>query len=165
MSFSEHSFTLHAVSKFFTARTREKNFFDKQAVMCHENDENFINQNEDLQNELKKHKRIVLTTSDFVKLYFARMLGCFFPSKIFQKREKLLKLYYIAEERINKEMNMVKLIKGLRNIKILMKNSMMSKDVRFQLEHVDKNVINLDTSSDDSQKDTNDRMQNIMFEE
>jgi hypothetical protein len=40
-----------------------------------------------------------------------------------------MKLYDIAEDRINKEMNMVKLIKGLRNIKILMKNSMMSKKV------------------------------------
>ena len=54
------------------------------------------------------------------------------------------------EKKINKEMNMVKLIKGLRNIKILMKNSMMSKEVRKQLMHVDKNVINLDTSSEDS---------------
>ena len=56
----------------------------------------------------------------------------------------------MAEVKINKEMNMVKLIKGLRNIKILMKNSMMSKEVRKQLMHVDKNVINLDTSSEDS---------------
>ena len=67
-----------------------------------------------------KHKKIILTTSNFIKLYFARILGCLFPfpSKTFDKRDKLLKLYEIAEDKINREMNMVKLIKGLRNIRL-----------------------------------------------
>ena len=69
---------------------------------------------------------------------------------MFKKRDKFIKLYDLSETKINKAMNMVKLVQGLKDIKILMKSSMMSKDVRDQLKHVDKNLINLDTSSEDS---------------
>ena len=41
-------------------------------------------------------------------MYFARILGSFCPEKYFKKRDKLIKLYDLAEERIDKEMNMVK---------------------------------------------------------
>ena len=80
---------------------------------------------------MQKHKKIVLSVKDFLKLYFARALGRFMPQFLFggNKRQKLMKLYDIAEERLEKEMNMVKIIKSLRTIKILMKSSFLSKAV------------------------------------
>ena len=36
-----------------------------------------------------------------------------------------------GRERIEKELNVVKIMKSIRDIKILMKNSMMSPDIRF----------------------------------
>lgn len=80
---------------------------------------------------MQKHKKIVLSVKDFLKLYFARALGRFMPQFLFggKKRQKLMKLYDLAEERLEKEMNMVKIIKSLRTIKILMKSSFLSKAV------------------------------------
>jgi hypothetical protein len=40
-------------------------------------------------------------------------------------------------------------MKSLRDIKILMKNSMMSPDVRFQVAHSEKNFINIELDDDD----------------
>lgn len=40
-----------------------------------------------------------------------------------------MKLFDLAEEKLEKEMNMTKIIKGLRTIKILMKNSLLSKEI------------------------------------
>jgi hypothetical protein len=60
-----------------------------------------------------KHRKIVLKTDDFFKLYFARFLGKFCSTKMFKKRDKLIKLYDQSEDKINKAMNMVKVIKAL----------------------------------------------------
>ena len=83
------------------------------------------------------------------------MFGGYFPQWCFggEKRQKLMKLFDMAEERLEKEMNMVKMIKGLRTIKILMKNSLLSKEIQDQISHTDKNIINLDTSSSESDAD------------
>jgi hypothetical protein len=43
----------------------------------------------------------------------------------------LLKVLNEGKERIEKELNVVKIMKSIRDIKILMKNSMMSPDIRF----------------------------------
>jgi hypothetical protein len=81
---------------------------------------------------MAKHKKIVLRVQDFLKLYFARTFGSCFPQCIFggKKRQKLMKLYEMAEERLEKEMNMVKIIKSLRTIKILMKSSLLTEEVK-----------------------------------
>ena len=45
---------------------------------------------------------------------------------------------------------MVKIIKNLRNMKILMENSMMSKKIKYEIKHSQKNIIDLsDTQSED----------------
>ena len=36
-----------------------------------------------------------------------------------------------GKKRIEKELDIVKIMKSIRNVKILMKNSLLSKDVRF----------------------------------
>ena len=42
--------------------------------------------------------------------------------------------------------NMVKIIKNIKYMKILMKNSLMSPEVKQSLDHAEKNFINLDGS-------------------
>lgn len=41
-------------------------------------------------------------------------------------------------------------MKSIRNIKIILKNSLLSKDVVEKLKHTEQNLINLDTSCEDN---------------
>ena len=60
-----------------------------------------------------------------------------------------------AQDRLEKELNIIKIIHSLRNMKVLMKNSLMSEKVKFELAHSNKNFIDLDaSSSSDSSDDT-----------
>jgi hypothetical protein len=40
---------------------------------------------------------------------------------------------------------MVKIVKTLRHLKVLIKNSLYYKDIKFQLQHSSKNIIDLDS--------------------
>jgi hypothetical protein len=50
--------------------------------------------------------------------------------------------------------NMIKIIKNIKYMKILMKNSLMSPEVKQSLAHAEKNFINLDGSKESSSEDT-----------
>jgi hypothetical protein len=58
-------------------------------------------------------------------------LGFLIPSFLWKKKNKMLKVLNEGKERIEKELNIVKIMKSVRDIKILMKHSMMSPDIRF----------------------------------
>ena len=58
------------------------------------------------------------------------MLGCLFPSRLWKNKEKLTKLYEKSSEKIDHHLNIVKIIKNLKYIKILMKNSLMDKYIK-----------------------------------
>jgi len=56
---------------------------------------------------------------------------------------------------INKELNILKIIKSLRDMKILMKSKMLDRETKFEIAHNDKNVIDIDeptSSGGDDQK-------------
>ncbi len=60
-------------------------------------------------------------------------------------------MYLKAEEKIQSEFNISKMIKGLRNLNILIENSLMGDDksmLKYKIMHTEKNVINLDSYSD-----------------
>jgi len=50
--------------------------------------------------------------------------------------------------------NMIKIIKNIKYMKIFMKNSLMSPEVKQSLAHAEKNFINLDGSQDSSSDNT-----------
>jgi len=45
---------------------------------------------------------------------------------------------------MNSELNIVKIAKSIRNLKVLVKSSLMNKDIRLQIEHAKNSVIDLD---------------------
>lgn len=49
---------------------------------------------------------------------------------------------------MEKQLNIIKLIKNVRNQKVLTKNSLMSEELRQQLKHCEKNLIDLEDTSD-----------------
>ena len=53
------------------------------------------------------------------------------------------------------ELNVINIMNDLRNLKIIIKNTFMTKEVKRKIKLTGKNVIDLDTSSDES-SDKND---------
>jgi hypothetical protein len=47
---------------------------------------------------------------------------------------------------INNDLNVVKLIKNLRDMRILINSNMMDRKTKFQVEHSKKNIINIESS-------------------
>lgn len=104
-----------------------------------------------LQKELNNHRSIKLTLKDEICLFFSEQIGSLFFCK-FKKKDKLQKLYQIGSEKIESSLDMVKIIRNLRNLEILFKNSILTPEFKKLLEHSKKNVINLD---DEEQIDYN----------
>ena len=61
----------------------------------------------------------------------ARILGCFFPKSCFSRRDMFLKLYERGQDRIDTELDVVKMMKSLRDIKILLKSSIMDDEIKY----------------------------------
>ena len=56
----------------------------------------------------------------------------------------------IGSDKIEDELDVVKIMNDLRNLKILLKNMCMTKDVKDKIRHTGKNIIELDSESSDS---------------
>ena len=88
---AEHSFTLKATSKLFMARTADDNLFSKKVgkytdelkmPSSAKNDENVMQ-------EIRKHRKIGLKPIDNVLLYLANSFGVCFPSRFWSKQKRL----------------------------------------------------------------------------
>ena len=62
--------------------------------------------------ELKKHRFISLTKTDYWLLYFSNSLGKAFPGYCWSKKKKLSKLYETGADRIESKLNIVKIAKN-----------------------------------------------------
>ena len=75
------------------------------------------------------------------------MVLCFCLKKKI-KKSKLHKLVSKSSDRIDSELNIVKIIKNLKFLKILMKKHLTDPMMRKKIEHDDKNIVDLDKCSD-----------------
>lgn len=75
------------------------------------------------------------------------------------RKDKFDKLYDKAYAQIQNELDLKRLMKNVRNLKLIMKNSMLTPEVKYQLLHMEKNVINVDTTTEESFED-NDTIEN-----
>lgn len=67
----------------------------------------------------------------------------------------MTKLYEKSSERIDKELDIVVLMKRVRNMKILLKSSMLDEKTKYKIAHKGKNVIDLSSDyADDNQPET-----------
>ena len=120
------------------------------------------------------HRIIKIPTGLSCKLFFAKLMGPFFPNNACSlpnnKLNKYMRLYERGEERVENELDICYIIKTLRLLTVWMKNTKLSKQVRFEMQHSNLNLINLDEDSfsdsdnnDDSSSDEANRPS--MFEE
>ena len=63
------------------------------------------------------------------------------------KANKYMRLYERGEERIENELDICYIIRTLRNLNIYMKNTSLTKQVKFEIMHSKANLINLDEDS------------------
>ena len=54
----------------------------------------------------------------------------------------------MTKDRMEKQLNIIKLIKNVRNQKAISKHSLMSEQLKQQLKHCEKNLIDLGDTSD-----------------
>lgn len=107
------------------------------------------------QTEIRKHKTISINIKRSTKLYFNRMFHCVISNSLYDIQnwhyKKLIKLYNEADEKICNDLNVVKLIKNLRDLRIMVNSTMMDRMTKFQIDHSKKNVINIESSVESSE--------------
>lgn len=153
-SISEHSFFIKAIQKLFLVNTYDRKLFaepskfrkggqklnkERKSIQKHFNKED--------QNYLNNHQVIKLSKKQSCKLYFMSLLGCCFCGR---KKNRLWRLYTEGQDRIEKEFDLVKIIKSIRNIKVIMKHKLMNEKLKLEVKHSEKSVIDVESTPSDS---------------
>ena len=80
-----------------------------------------------------------------------------------------MRLYERGEERVENDLDIVYIIKTLRNLNIYMKNTNLTKQIKFEIMHSKQNLINLDedsfSESSDNESSSDQEGQKSLFEE
>lgn len=112
--------------------------------------------NKKIKKEIDKHRVVKLSTFDKWMYFLMIFMGRCFPTCWWKKHKKLSLLFEEGKSRISKELDIVKIIKTLRYMRILLKNSLLTPEMRFKIEHAERNFINIDLSDDERSQDTSD---------
>jgi len=150
---SEHSFFLKAIKKLYLVRTEDNSMFlpnNDEKLAKFEKFKEKIDDPE-VKEEVEKHRFARLKFSDSVKLYLANSLGVLFCNCCWSKKEKYQRLYEKGQEKIESELDIVRLTKNLRYMKILLRNSLMSRRVKFDIMHQEKNLIDVSNDEDEAE--------------
>ena len=75
------------------------------------------------------------------------------------KRNKLQKLFSAGEEKLEMELNLVKIIKNLKKMRFITKNMLLDRKTELLINHNPKTVINLDSS--DMSENSDDKMSDL----
>ena len=155
---SQHMYYWIAIKRLFLARTSDQNLFldekkgkfrsrNEKKITQYFNPEQFGIQNMLLcrvKNEIQKHRLIRISLKDSILLFLHDRLVCLQWFSCWKKKAQFQKLFKEGKLRIEKDLNIIKLVRNLKRLKILMKSSLMTKQVKFQIAHNIKNCIDLD---------------------
>lgn len=163
LSVSQHSMTINTIKKLFLVRTHDDHLFhhkDKKATgkdVVNKGIQKYLDpeiteyiQDLDLKEAIVKYnKKICLTELQSVQLYFVNLYNKWMkalkmPAKLLMVT-KLTVLYEECEQRLDKSLNILKLLKDIKYMKLLLKFKINPEiETKFQIHHCAKNVINLD---------------------
>ena len=74
-----------------------------------------------------------------------------------------MKLYEKGQDRIDTELNIIKIMKSVRDMKVLLKSSLMDKEAKFQIKHSRKNLIDIDETISSEEYETGRPNDDISF--
>jgi len=83
-------------------------------------------------------------------MFFGKAFIC--GDALWSNKKRYHYLYSQTKERLNKELNIIRLVKTIRNIKLYLETSVMDKKTQFKIYHEAKNFVNIDLSDDDQQQ-------------
>lgn len=121
---AHHDFILKASKKLYMARTTDTTLFLNDPKQIAQQRVKPLNAKAKI--ELEKHKPIKIRFKDNLCLYVANRMGYCFPNMCWIKKSKFQKLYSMTSQKLNKSLDVVKIIKDLRNLNVLAKNSLMT---------------------------------------
>jgi len=99
-----------------------------------------------LRRELKHHRIIKISTCNQISILFKNIFNSCIERVSFPRENKLWRLYEDGQDRIDKEFDIVKIIKSLRNLKIFIKRQFLfDKKLKVEISNQGNNVINLDS--------------------
>lgn len=153
-TYSDFQYKYMSVKRMFLARTSNEKMFDDSEDKFMQKQ---LTQDMDLkvQQEIEKHRVPRLTRKDKICLLISTIMGSCFPKMCWSKHKKLVKFYNEGETRIENELNIVKIIKTLRMVRIFLKNSFLTPEVKFGIRHAEQNFVNIDLSDEDSDQEGN----------
>jgi len=64
--------------------------------------------------------------------------------KVTTQNDNFLRIYNHTQNQLTREMNLIKIIRSIRDMKILMNNSLMSVGMKHHIRNSKKNIINLE---------------------
>ena len=99
------------------------------------------------------HKQIKFSFKNKLLIYLNDVIGLKIPKLFWKNKEPILKLYQEGSSKIEKMLDLSKMIKNNRTFKILLKNTLLNKDVQNQIKHTSKNLINLEPDKFDLTSD------------
>ena len=70
-----------------------------------------------------------------------------------RNREKLQKLYDECKDKIENELNLIKLIKTMKLLKIVLRNSLFTETIEYEAQHSNKCTIDIDGSDEDTDEE------------
>ncbi len=73
-----------------------------------------------------------------------------------RKNYKLYRLFEKGYDQLEKEMDLIKLVRGIRNLKIFNKVNGFNEHIKFIIKNSEKNIIDLDNLSDGENEDSSD---------
>ena len=95
--------------------------------------------------ETRMHQPIKLGMYISFKLLLMNFLGCLFCKCARKTKDnQLLKLYENGSKRLKNDLSVERIIKNLRDMRILLKSKFLDHDTLFEIQFNHKNVINLE---------------------
>jgi len=113
---SEHSFYLKATKSLFLARTNDDQFFRSKKTKGKIKDTHQTSEEE----ELKQNRTIKVGIPSSIKLFLSRQLGWLFPTRAWSQRVKMEKLYKEGSRRMNDLLDVVQMVRNIRNFKVIL---------------------------------------------
>ena len=145
---SEYSFHLKAARQLFFARTSYDNLFKYSYKTEEEKNQHMAGLTNSEMSEIEFHREIHISNYKRCCLFFVHCIRHILKNCccncIPKKYQQLLFLKDTIKKRMREDLDVVDILKKLRELQVIVDNSKIDENVRFKINHSYNNVINLE---------------------